>query len=186
MVVAEIVSECKKLMSGRIDQLHHDLGGISAGRANPALLQSIRVNAYGSDTPLNQVASVNVLDNSTLSVSVYDASLAGAAGKAINEANLRVSVSVAGTLIRVTLPPLTEETRREYSKIVSKIGEEYKVSIRNIRQGSNKDVKDLEKEKELSEDDAERTLKQIQEVTDDYIKRVETITKAKQDEITTI
>ena len=155
----------------------------SAGRAHPALLDGIQVSYYGADTPLNQVANVTIEDSRTLAISVFDKSLAQAVEKAIMASDLGLNPMSAGTVIRVPLPPLTEERRKDLIKIVRGEVESGRVAVRNIRRDANGDIKSLLKEKDISEDEARQAEDEIQKLTDKFIKEMDAQLAAKEAEL---
>ncbi|HEB5646929.1 TPA: ribosome recycling factor, partial [Mannheimia haemolytica] len=156
---------------------------IRTGRAQPSLLDGIQVEYYGSATPLRQVANVVAEDARTLAVNVFDKSLISAVEKAILTSDLGLNPSSAGTTIRVPLPPLTEERRRDLIKIVKAEGEQGKVAIRNVRRDANDQIKALLKDKEISENEQHKAEEDIQKITDTFIKKVDEVLAAKEKEL---
>lgn len=182
-MINEIIQDAQERMGKSIEALKSQLAKIRTGRAHPSLLDSISVPYYGVDTPLKQLANVVVEDSRTLAVSVFDKSLVQAVEKAILTSDLGLNPSSAGTIMRIPLPPLTEERRRDLIKIVKNEVEQGKVAIRNIRRDANGDVKSLLKDKDISEDEAKKAEDDIQKVTDENIKQVDVIFAAKEKEL---
>lgn len=170
-------------MNKALEALDGRLCKIRTGRAQPALLDGIMVDYYGSPTPLRQVAQVNVEDARTLKLSVFDRNAIKAVEKAIQQSELGLNPVVAGVEIRVPLPPLTEERRKELVKVVKAEVEQTKVEIRNIRRDANAEVKDLQKNKEISEDEQRSGEEKIQKATDASIKKSDDLLAAKQKEL---
>ena len=156
-----------------VDAVHKEFSGLRTGRASPTLLESVVVDAYGSRMPINQVGSVAVSEARLLTVSVWDTGLVPAVEKAIREADLGLNPSVAGTLIRVPLPELSEDRRKELVKVAGKYAEQGRVAIRNIRRDGMDVIKKLEKEGDLSEDESHRYADEIQKITDEFIKKID-------------
>ena len=170
-------------MNKALEALDGRLCKIRTGRAQPALLDGIMVDYYGSPTPLRQVAQVNVEDARTLKLSVFDRNAIKAVEKAIQQSELGLNPVVAGVEIRVPLPPLTEERRKELVKVVKAEVEQTKVEIRNIRRDANAEIKDLQKNKEISEDEQRSGEEKIQKATDASIKKTDDLLAAKQKEL---
>lgn len=170
-------------MNKALEALDGRLSKIRTGRAQPALLDGIMVDYYGSPTPLRQVAQVNVEDARTLKLSVFDRNAIKAVEKAIQQSELGLNPVVAGVEIRVPLPPLTEERRKELVKVVKAEVEQTKVEIRNIRRDANAEIKDLQKNKEISEDEQRSGEEKIQKATDASIKKSDDLLAAKQKEL---
>ncbi|WP_016955856.1 ribosome recycling factor [Catenovulum agarivorans] len=182
-MINEIIQDAQERMGKSIDALKNQLAKIRTGRAHPSLLDSISVEYYGADTPLKQLANVVVEDSRTLAVSVFDKSLVQAVEKAILTSDLGLNPATAGTIMRIPLPPLTEERRRDLIKIVKNEVEQGKVAIRNIRRDANGDIKSLLKDKDISEDEAKKAEDDIQKVTDENVKQVDVIFAAKEKEL---
>nr|WP_251068357.1 ribosome recycling factor [Marinobacter sp. C7] len=170
-------------MNKSIDALHSAFNKIRTGRAHPSILDSVTVNYYGQETPLKQVASVNVEDNRTLTVSPWEKNLVPTIEKAIMSSDLGLNPTTSGDIIRVPMPMLTEETRREMVKQAKADAEHGRVSIRNARRDANSMIKDLLKEKEITEDDERRGEDEIQKLTDKYIAEVEKMLKKKEEDL---
>ena len=179
----EIKKDAQARMGKSIESLRHNLVKVRTGRANTGLVDSIKVNYYGSDMPLSQVASVAVGDARSLVITPWEKQMVGAVEKAILASDLGLTPNTAGTVIRLNLPALTEERRKELSKVVHGEGEDAKVAIRNIRRDANHQVKELLKDKQITEDDASRTEAEIQKITDGAIKDVDDVVKAKETEL---
>ncbi|MCF7222663.1 ribosome recycling factor [Marilutibacter chinensis] len=179
----EIKTDAKTRMAKSVDALRHDLTKVRTGRASTALVDHLKVNYYGSDMPLTQVASVAVTDARSLTITPWEKQMVSAVEKAIINSDLGLTPNTAGTVIRINLPALTEERRRELTKVVHGEGENTKVAIRNIRRDANHQVKELLKEKQITEDDVRRSEEEIQKLTDSAIKDVDDVVKAKEQEL---
>lgn len=173
MMINDIKKDAQERMKKSVDVLGTNFNKIRTGRAHPSILDGIMVSYYGTDTPLSQVANVSVIDSRTLSISPWEKALVSQIEKAIMKSDLGLNPSTSGELIRVPMPALTEETRRGYSKQAKAEAENARVSIRNIRRDANNDLKDLVKEKEISDDDERRAQDEIQKLTDKYIAEVD-------------
>jgi len=185
-MLTQIKQDAQMRMAKSIDALRHSLTTVRTGRASPALLEGIKVKAYGTDTPLNQVASISVSEGRSLVISLFDKSMIKEVEKAIYASDLGLTPTVVGTVIRLNLPPLTEERRKELSKAVHGEGEDSKVAIRNIRRDANQQVKDLLKDKAVTEDEARSAEDDIQKLTDRAIKDVDEVVKIKEQELMTV
>lgn len=170
-------------MAKSIEALKHELVKIRTGRAHTSLLDHITVPYYGNDVPLNQVASVTVLDPRTLSVTPWEKNMVAAVEKAIRASDLGLNPATVGTVIRIPMPPLTEERRRDMIKVVRHEAEGARVAIRNIRRDSNNELKHLLKEKQISEDQERRAQDEIQKLTDKYIAEVDKVLAVKEAEL---
>jgi ribosome recycling factor len=170
-------------MQKSIEFLTKDLSTLRAGRANPAMVEKIMVDYYGEATPINQLGNITVPEARLLVIQPWDKSIIPAIEKAIFKSDLGVTPSNDGNLIRIAIPQLTEERRKDLVKVVKKKGEETKVAIRNIRRDSNDMIKMSEKEKLLSEDESKKGMDEIQKFTDKYVKKVDGILQAKEKEI---
>lgn len=179
----EIVTELKKRMNAAFDVVHKDFSGLRTGRASPNLLESVVVEAYGNRMPINQLGNINVPESRLLTVSVWDAGLAPAVEKAIRDSGLGLNPSAAGSVIRVPLPDLSEERRKELVKVAGKYAEQGRIAIRNIRRDGMDSVKALEKDGHVSEDDSHRLGDDIQKATDEFIKKVDEALAHKEKEI---
>lgn len=181
--INSIKNDAKVRMDKTLDSLKSDFGGLRAGRAHASLLDGIMVDAYGSLTPISQVGTVSVPDARTLSVSVWDKSIAKSVEKALRESDLGLNPVSDGTLIRIPIPPLSEERRRELVKIAGKYAEQNKVAIRNIRRDALDEVKKLKKDNLISEDEEKRAETEIQKITDEAVKKVDEMQSAKEKDI---
>ena len=179
----DIKKDAQTRMAKSVEALKHTLIKVRTGRASTALVDHLKVNYSGSDMPLSQVASVAVSDARSLTITPWEKQMVGAVEKAILASDLGLTPNTAGTTIRLNLPALTEERRRELSKVVHSEGEDTKVAIRNIRRDANQQVKELLKEKQISEDDERRTEDEIQKITDAAIKDVDEVVKGKEQEL---
>ncbi len=180
---SSIKSDARERMEKTLDSLKADFGSLRAGRAHISLLDGIMVEAYGSMTPLSQVGTVSVPDARTLSISVWDRGLARAVEKAIMESDLGLNPASDGQLIRIPIPPLSEERRKELIKVAGKYSENNKVAIRNIRRDALDDIKKLKKDNAISEDDEKRFENEIQKLTDDSIKKIDEMMSQKEKDI---
>jgi ribosome recycling factor len=182
-MINEITADAESRMQKSVEALKTDLLKIRTGRAHPSLLDHITVDYYGVETPLKQVANVSVEDSRTLSISPWEKDLVKAIEKAIMKADLGLNPATAGTTIRIPMPPLTEERRRDMVKIVKNEAEAGRVAIRNIRRDANSDFKDLLKEKEISEDEQRRAEEGIQKLTDKYVAKIDEALAGKEKEL---
>ncbi len=169
----EIQQDAQERMNKSVASLENAFGKIRAGRAHPSLLEQVQVEYYGSMVPISQVGNIGAEDSRTLKVSVWEKDMAAAVEKAIMTSDLGLNPQAMGQIIRIPLPPLTEERRRDLVKVVKDEAEQAKVAIRNIRRDANSDFKDLLKDKEISEDEARRAEDNIQKITDDHVKQVD-------------
>lgn len=179
----DIKNDTKARMAKSVEAFRHDLVKIRTGRATTTLVDHIKVNYYGSDVPLSQVASVAVSDARSLTITPWEKPMVSAVEKAILASDLGLTPNTAGMVIRLNLPPLTEERRRDLAKVVHSGGEDAKVAIRNIRRDANHQVKELLKDKQITEDDAARAEQDIQKLTDEAIRNVDEVVKAKEQEL---
>jgi len=182
-VINEIKKDAKDRMTKSVDALKSQMSKIRTGRAQPALLDGIQVEYYGSATPLRQVANVVAEDARTLAVTVFDRSMIQSVEKAIMTSDLGLNPSSAGTTIRVPLPPLTEERRKDLIKLVRAEAEQARVAVRNVRRDANADLKALLKDKDITEDDDRRAQEEIQKLTDSYVKQVDDLLAGKEKEL---
>jgi ribosome recycling factor len=176
----KIKADAETRMHKSIETLKHDLGKLRTGRAHPSIVESITVEYYGSPMPLNQVASITVSDPRTLAITPFDKSMAAAIEKAIRNSELGLNPASAGQIIRVPLPPLTEERRLALIKQMKGSAEDARVSIRNIRRDANTHIKNLLKDKEITEDDERRAQDAIQKITDKFTSEVDKMTDEKE------
>ncbi|MBI2153087.1 MAG: ribosome recycling factor [Candidatus Rokubacteria bacterium] len=180
-----VLKEVEAKMQGALDALGREFAGVRTGRASTGLLEGVRVDYYGTPTPIPQVASLSVPDPKTLLIQPWDASLLPAIEKAIMKSDLGLTPANDGKVIRLVMPPLNEERRKQLAKAVGKLAEDARVAIRNIRHDANKKLKTMEKEKKISEDDGHRGQEQIQKITDKFIQRADELLKKKEQEILT-
>jgi ribosome recycling factor len=185
-MIREIIDDADVRMGKSIDALKQSLSRVRTGRAHPSLLDHLRVNYYGSEVPISQVANVGVEDARTLTVTPWEKPMVQAVEKAIMTSDLGLNPVTAGTVIRIPMPPLTEETRRGLVKVVRNEGEAAKVAIRNIRRDANSDFKDLLKAKDISEDEERRAQESIQKLTDQHIAEVDKVLDHKESELMAI
>lgn len=182
-MIEEIMQDAEERMGKSVHALDNAFKRIRTGRAHPAILDSVMVSYYGTDTPLNQLAAVHVEEGRSLLISPWEKSIIGDIEKAILKSDLGLNPSNNGDSIRVPMPPLTEETRREYGKQARNEAEAARVAIRNIRRDANSDFKELAKEKEISEDEARRAEDRMQKLTDRYVDIVDTAYKSKESDL---
>ena len=183
MSIAEIKKNAEQKMGRTIEALKNDLQKIRTGRAHPGILDQVSVDYYGSMVPISQVANVSLLDARTISVQPWEKGLGPKIEKAIRESDLGLNPSSQGDLLRVPMPALTEERRKELTKVARNEGEDAKVAIRNLRRDGNEQAKKLLKDKEISEDDERRSLDEVQKLTDRYIAEIDRLITAKEAEI---
>jgi len=179
----QILKDAKSRMDKSIDALRGELSKIRSGKATTALLDGIKVDYYGNMTPVNQVGNLNVLDAHTLSFTPWDKTILNAVDKAILEANIGLNPVSDGTNLKIPIPPLNEERRKELVKLVKKFGEDNKVAIRNVRRDANDHLKREEKDKKISEDQLKDAEIRTQKLTDEHIKLIDDILKHKEHEI---
>lgn len=182
-MIDEIIKDAEVRMGKSIDSLKSELAKIRTGRAHPSILDQVKVDYYGTDTPLSQVANINIEDSRTLAVTPWEKPMVAAIEKAIMASDLGLNPMSAGTVIRIPLPPLTEERRRDLVKVVKHEAENSRVAIRNIRRDANSDFKDLLKEKEISEDESHQSEDSVQKITDKYVAKVDELLTAKEAEL---
>ncbi len=178
-ILNHFIEQTEKTVSFFKDELH----AVRAGRANPQILERVVVDFYGVDTPIEQTANISVPEPRLIQVKPYDVNMLQNIEKAINAANLGFNATDDGKVIRIAVPMLTEERRKELVKEVKKLGEEAKVAIRNERRHANDELKKLEKSSDITEDDLERAEKEVQEITDEHTKAIDSIIKKKEAEI---
>lgn len=181
--VKGLTAEVKKRMDAQLEHVRRELGGVRTGRASVTILDSVHVEAYGSPMPLNQVASLSIPEPTMIVAQPFDPSLMGAIEKAIRSANLGLNPTNDGKVIRVPLPALTEERRREMSKLVHKYAEEGRNGLRQVRRDANDKLKKLLKDHGISEDDERRGLDEVQKITDQYIGLIDELQKKKDSEL---
>ena len=183
MEAKEIIKDAKRRMDGAINALHDELVKIRTGRATPTLLDGIRVEYYGQKVPLNQVATVTAPEPRLLVVQPWEKKMLGEIEKEIQKADLGLNPSNDGTVIRIPIPQLSEERRKDLVKLVHKFAEEARIAVRNVRRDANDHLKKLEKNHEISEDQLKDYLDEVQKLTDDHIKEIDDIMKNKEQEI---
>jgi ribosome recycling factor len=182
----DIKRDSQTRMGKSVEALRQELSHLRTGRASTALVDGIRVNYYGSDVPINQVATVTVSDARSLTITPYEKQMVGPIEKAIMASDLGVTPTTAGTTIRLNMPPLTEERRKELSKHVHHEGENSKIAVRNVRRDAIQQIKNLLKDKRISEDDDHRAQDEMQKLTDRFIKDVDAAVQAKEQELLAI
>ena len=179
-MIADIRKTTEQKMQKSLDALKADLGKVRTGRAHTGLLDHVMVEYYGNPTPVNQVANVTLVDARTIGVQPYEKSMVGAVEKAIRDSDLGLNPASAGELIRVPMPMLTEERRRDLIKVIRSEGETAKVAVRNIRRDANNSLKDALKKKEIAEDEERRTQDDIQKLTDRFVAEIDKALAAKE------
>jgi ribosome recycling factor len=182
-MIESIYHETSESMDKSIDSLKNEFKRVRTGRASPSLLDGIRVDYYGTMTPLNQMASLSAPESRLIAIQPWDVSVIKDIEKAILKSDLGLTPSNDGKLIRISIPPLTEEGRKQLVKVIYKKSEEHRVAVRNIRRDSNDLLKGLKKDSEISEDDAFRAQDKVQKITDKYIKLIDDVCKEKEKEI---
>ena len=182
-MIKDIIEDARTRMGKSVDSFRSDLARLRTGRAQPSLIEHIMVNYYGTSTPLPQCASVSVEDARTLVVTAWDRGAIDAVEKAIRDAGLGLNPNTAGTVIRVPLPPLTEERRRDLIKILNKEAEQAKVAVRNIRRDAIAHIKELLKAKDITSDDERKGEEQAQKVTDEHVRKIDEVVAAKEREM---
>jgi ribosome recycling factor len=181
--IAEIKTDAESRMGKCVEALRHELQRLRTGRASTALVDHIKVNYYGTETPLTQVATVAIADARSLTITPWEKSMVGPVEKAILASDLGLTPTTAGQLIRINLPALTEQRRKELAKHVAHEGETAKVAIRNVRRDAMQHVKDLLKDRKVTEDEERRAEEDIQKLTDKWVKEVDNVTRAKEQEL---
>ncbi len=181
-----VIQDLEARMQAAVDLLSREFSGVRTGRANTALLDSVRVEAYGTVQPINQIASVSVPDPRTLVIQPWDTSQIAAIEKAILKSDLGLTPSNDGKLVRLVMPTLTEDRRKQLAKTVGKLAEDARVAVRNVRRDANDRLKVLAKDKKVSQDDERRAHDQIQKATDRFIAKVDELSKKKEQEILAI
>jgi len=182
-MIEEIRKDAQIRMHKSLDTLNTELAKIRTGRAHPSLLEHVHVDYYGSEVPISQAASVSIEDARTLAVTAWDKSMVQKLEKAIMTSDLGLNPVTAGTIIRIPLPPLTEERRVALGKVVHQEGENAKIAIRNIRRDANHQIKELLRNKDISEDDDRRGEQEIQQLTDQSVQKVDEIVAVKEQEL---
>ena len=179
----DIKSDAQTRMGKSIDSLKHDLTRLRTGRASTSLVDHIKVSYYGADMPLNQVASVALADARSIVITPFEKAMVAPVEKAILASDIGITPTTAGVVIRLNMPPLTEERRRELAKLVGHEGENAKIAIRNVRRDALQQIKDLLKEKQITEDEERRADDDIQKLTDRFVKDIDHVVKAKEEEL---
>jgi ribosome recycling factor len=186
MAAKDEIANARKRMEKAIEDFRKELGTIRTGRASISILDNIQVDYYGVPTPINQVAQLATPEATLVTVQPYDVSLVGPIEKSIRASDLGLNPSNDGRLIRIPIPPLTEDRRKTLAKHVHKVLEDHRTAVRNIRRDVNDHLKKMLKDKAISEDDEKRSLEEIQKVTDDHIRKLEEVAKKKEQEILTV
>ena len=182
-MINEIKKDAQERMQKSVESLSHNFGRIRTGQAHPSILEGVMVPYYGADTPIKQVANITVKDARTLQVVAFERNMLGAVDKAIGSAGLNLNPTNLGELLLISMPALTEETRRGFTKQARDVAEDARVAVRNIRRDANSSLKDLVKEKEISEDEDRRSQDDVQKLTDAFIKKVDAALAAKEAEL---
>jgi ribosome recycling factor len=182
-MLEEIFEETRENMGKSVNALKNEFKKVRTGRASVAILDGIRVDYYGTPTPLNQMATLAVPESRLITIQPWDVSVIKEIEKAILKSDLGLTPSSDGKIIRIAIPPLTEERRKELVKVINKMCEDFKIAVRNIRRDANEMVKELKKEGDISEDEAFKAQDQVQKITDEQIQRIDEITKQKEKEI---
>jgi ribosome recycling factor len=182
-MIEDIIKDAEDRMHKSVDALHTEFTKIRTGRAHPSLLDHVSVDYYGTATPVKQVANVTVEDSRTLAITPYERNMVAAVEKAIMNSDLGLNPSSAGTVIRIPMPPLTEERRRDLVKVVRHEAENARIAVRNIRRDANGDFKDLLKDKEISEDEERQSGERVQKLTDKYVAKVDEALATKEAEL---
>ena len=177
------LDDYKKRMDGAITALQHEFGGLRTGRASATILDPITVEAYGATSPLNQVANVSVPEPRMISVQVWDKSVVSAVDKAIRSSNLGLNPIVDGQTLRIPIPPLTGERRTELAKVAGKYAEQQRVAVRNVRRDAMEQLKKLEKDHAISQDEHKRHNDEVQKATDEHIRKIDDMFRHKEEEI---
>ena len=177
------LKDYRKRMDGALDSLRKEFAGLRTGRANAGLLEGIKVNAYGSEMPINQIGSVSVPEPRMLTVSVWDKTMVGPVEKALRQSHLGLNPVVDGTTLRIPMPPLTEERRRDLTKVAGGYAENAKIAVRNVRRDARNTLKRLEKDGEMSENEQKAHEKDVQTATDDLVKKIDDALAQKSEEI---
>lgn len=182
-MIADVKSKATAGMTKALEAFKRDLARVRTGRASLALLDDLRVDYYGTPTPLNQVGALAVPEPRLITIQPWEKTMVGEIEKAILKSDLGLNPTSDGQIIRLVFPPLTEERRKEMVKQVKRMGEDTKIAVRNVRREANESLKKLEKDKEISEDDLKRGEKEVQEVTDDFVARVDQVIAEKEKDL---
>jgi ribosome recycling factor len=186
MTIADIRRDAESRMTKSVEALRHELQRLRTGRASTALVEYLKVNYYGSDVPISQVANVAVTDARTLTITPWEKNMVGPVEKAILASDLGLNPTTAGTVIRINMPALTEERRKELTKHVHHEGENAKVAVRNVRRDAMQQVQALLKDRKITEDEERRAEEDVQKLTDSYVKKVDEVVKAKEQELLSV
>jgi len=181
--VDRVIKQAEGKMKQTVEAVRNEFSGVRTGRATPALLDRLRVEYYGSEVPINQVANIAIPESRLIVISPWDKNVIPAIEKAILTSDLNLTPNSDGQVVRITIPPLTEERRQELSKVVQRLAEDGRVAVRNIRRDANSSIDDMEKKKRLSEDEMHRGKDEVQDLTDKYIEQIDEALKAKTEEI---
>lgn len=182
-MIDDLTRDADKRMSKAIESLQHELAKLRTGRAHPSLLDHIKVNYFGSEVPVSQAATITVLDPRTLGVTPWDKSMTRAVEKAILNSDLGLNPMTTGDIIRIPLPPLNEERRRDMIRVVRHEAEDARVAIRNVRRDANHHIKGMVKKKQISEDDERRAEEKVQQLTDAHVARIDEVLAAKEKDL---
>jgi ribosome recycling factor len=185
-MIDDLKKDAAQRMAKSVESLGHELAKIRTGRAHPSLLDHVMVSYYGSEMPIRQVANVTAEDARTLAVTPWERGMVQAVEKAIMQSDLGLNPNTAGSVIRVPMPPLTEERRRDLIKVARHEAEQARVAVRNIRRDANADLRELVKDKEISEDDERRAQEAVQKLTDQHVKEVDEVLAAKEADLMSI
>ncbi len=183
MQLSELYKSAEEKMSKAIESVEHEFTGLRTGRASVALVDTLQVDAYGSKMPLKQVATISTPDARTLAIQPFDRAMTAAVEKAIHQANLGMTPNNDGKVIRLNIPPLTEDRRKDLVKMAKKMAEDGRISVRNIRRHANDEIKKTEKEHEIAEDERDKATKHVQDITDKYVKEIDTLLAKKEKDI---
>lgn len=177
------IKQMREQMDAAVEAMRREFASVRTGKATPALLDTVRVDAYGSKMPVNQVATINTPEPRLIVIQPWDKSLIGEIERAIQGADLGLNPSNDGNVIRVPIPPLSEERRKDMVRLLHKMAEEGRISVRHARQEANKEIKQRQQDHEISEDEARRQLDEVQRVTDEYVARIDELMKAREAEV---
>lgn len=179
----ELLQEAKKQMDSAVESVRRDFGSVRTGKATPALLDTVRVQAYGSAMPLNQVANVSAPEAHLLMIQPYDQNITDEIAQSIQKADLGLNPAVDGAVVRVPVPPLSEERRKEMVKRLHRMAEEGRIAVRQVRQNAKNELQELERDGSISEDDYHRRLEQLQELTDGHTSTIDELLEKKENEV---
>lgn len=182
-MIRELIADGKRRMESAVEALRSEFNGVRTGRASTGLLDRIHVDYYGTRTPLKQLASLVTPDARTISITVYDKSAVNAVVRALQESDLGLTPNTDGTVIRLNIPPLTAERRKDLVRLVRGMAEDSRIAVRNVRRDVIQDLKDLKKEGEISEDDEKRAEEEVQKLTDSHIEKINDLLRHKEEEI---